>query len=570
MPELELILRYSGDSDALRAALQSHTSVNSPAALPSLADAVFSNFIPLLAGFAIIRIPAEFVPALTSISEIYYIEPPSTLFYADTPALRATCIPPLAQAPYDLTGSGVLMGIADSGIDLTHPDFQNAQGQSRILVLWDQTAESAASPAASEALAPEVPYGQVFYPARQNLSEISTYDPTGHGTAVAGLAVGNGRASGGRFSGAAPGADLAFVKLASATPGGFPRTTQLLCAVDFLVRTAQKMEMPLVLNLSYGNNYGAHNGSSILEQYLDAIASYERLLIVTGSGNELASAIHTTLRLVTPEPVTTQFAIPSYQTTCNLQIWCAPEDQFRIELHSPSGESVQLPAANALRLSREYTLHEQQLAVFFEPPAPFNPLCQYFLTFYPDNSFLPPGIWTIRIEPVRIRTGIFECWFSDQNTLQPGTRFYNATPETTVTIPGTARSVLTVGAWDSARQSLADFSGIGPTTDGRIKPDLLAPGVSLTAPAPGGGYRSVTGTSFAAPIASGTAALLMEWGIIRGNNPFLYGERLKAQFKKGAVPLNGNNTLPILSPPDIQTGYGTLCARSSLPDEILP
>ena len=566
MAELELILRYSGDPDALRAALQSHSSASLPANLPSLADAVFSHFIPLLAGFAIVRVPAEYVSALASVPEIYYLEPPSTLFYADTPALRASCIPPLASTPYDLTGSGVLVGIADSGIDVTHPDFLTSDGKSRILVLWDQTTDSEPSPAASDAFAPDIPYGRVFYPAEQMISEVPVTDPTGHGTAVAGLAVGNGRASGGRFSGAAPGTDLAFVKLATASTGGFPRTTQLLCAVDFLVRTAQALAKPLVLNLSYGNNYGAHNGSSILEQYLDAIAPYGRLLVVTGSGNERASAVHTMLALTTFEPAVTELAISAYQSACNVQIWCAPEDTFRIELRSPAGETIELPAANATRISREYPLSGQCLSVFVEPSAPFNPLQQYFLTLYPENIFLPQGIWTIRIVPIRIRTGVFHLWLSDQATLQPGTRFYNPSPENTVTIPGTARSVLTVGAWDSARQSVADFSGIGPTTDGRIKPDLLAPGVSLTAPAPGGGYRTVTGTSFAAPIASGSAALLMEWGIIRGNNPFLYGERLKAQLKKGAVPLLGNNTLPVLSPPDIQSGYGTLCARSSLPD----
>lgn len=116
-----------------------------------------------------------------------------------------------------------------------------------------------------------------------------------------------------------------------------------------------------------------------------------------------------------------------------------------------------------------------------------------------------------------------------------------------------------MGAYDSRLNAPADFSGRGGGLT-YFKPDLVAPGVGITAPVPGGDYAVVTGTSFAAPFVTGAAALLMEWGIVRGNDPFLYGEKVKAYLRRGAQPLPG-----IEKYPDPAVGYGTLCVGESIP-----
>ena len=129
-----------------------------------------------------------------------------------------------------------------------------------------------------------------------------------------------------------------------------------------------------------------------------------------------------------------------------------------------------------------------------------------------------------------------------------------------MTIPATARRVITVGAYDSLVDSYADFSGRGSRMLPYLKPDLVAPGVNIVAPVPGSGYRTVTGTSFAAPFVSGSAALLMQWGIVNGNDPYLYGEKVKAYLRKGARPLPGFEEYP-----NEEVGWGILCTAQSIP-----
>ena len=171
------------------------------------------------------------------------------------------------------------------------------------------------------------------------------------------------------------------------------------------------------------------------------------------------------------------------------------------------------------------------------------------------------GIWSFFLEPQRIIQGRFDFWLPSSAVLNPSTRFLGSTPDVTLTVPSTAAKVITVGAYNSAANSYADFSGRGFTRlTNQVKPDLCAPGVGIMAPGNGGGYRSVTGTSFATPVVTGSVALLMQWGIVKGNDPFLYGEKVKAYLRRGARPLPGFGEYP-----NPQVGYGALCVRDSLP-----
>lgn len=137
----------------------------------------------------------------------------------------------------------------------------------------------------------------------------------------------------------------------------------------------------------------------------------------------------------------------------------------------------------------------------------------------------------------------------------------------TMTIPSTAQKVISVGAIHPYYEAYADFSGRGEkiNRENRLmfadsKPDLAAPGVDLFVPASEGSTQRVSGTSFATPLVSGAAALLMEWGIEKGNDPYLYGEKLKAYLRKGAKKLRGETDYP-----NERVGYGHLCMQASLP-----
>ena len=153
-----------------------------------------------------------------------------------------------------------------------------------------------------------------------------------------------------------------------------------------------------------------------------------------------------------------------------------------------------------------------------------------------------------------------------QSALNIGTGFLFPKSDTTLTIPSTASLVITVAAYDALTFSYADFSGRGPAQmyegGGVPKPDLAAPGVRVTAPATGGGYAEFTGTSFATPFVTGSAALLMEWGIVKGQDLYLYGEKVKAYLRRGARELPGYGRWP-----NGEMGYGILCTAQSIPQE---
>jgi hypothetical protein len=152
-------------------------------------------------------------------------------------------------------------------------------------------------------------------------------------------------------------------------------------------------------------------------------------------------------------------------------------------------------------------------------------------------------------------------WLPTEKALSTGTNFLFPTPDTTLTIPSTSARAISVGAYNTALGSYADFSGRGYTRNLKlVKPDIVAPGVNITAPAVNGGYDSFTGTSMATPFVTGSCALMMEWGIVNGNDPFLYGEKAKAYLIKGAKPLPGFKEYP-----NPEVGWGALCVRDSLP-----
>ena len=228
----DLIIKYSGSLDAAREISESVTE--------------------LLNNYAVVHIREDRIEALASLPEVEFVEKPKSLYFQTDVGRQVSCIDVVQEAPYDLTGRGVLVGIVDSGIDLTNPDFRNEDGTTRIVALWDQADREYTSEEINEFLNAEGT-GQ---PAAQPPLSV---DSSGHGTAVAGIAAGNGRGSEGRrYRGAAPESELVIVKMKSPQLGGFPRTTELMTGVDYLIRKAQEMRMPVAVNISFGNTYGPH------------------------------------------------------------------------------------------------------------------------------------------------------------------------------------------------------------------------------------------------------------------------------------------------------------------------
>ncbi len=498
----------------------------------------------LIQNYSILELPRQMIPFIASLDEVTFIEMPKRLFFAVNQGILASCINYAVNPPLNLTGNGVLVGIVDSGIDTTHPDFRNPDGTTRILSLWDQTAVG--TPPFGYQIGTEYSSEQINEALSEN-REISR-DISGHGTAVAGIAAGNGRASNGRYKGVAPEASLIIVKMRQPSQNAFPRTSELMMGINYCVTKAVEQNLPLALNLSFGNNYGAHTGTSLLETFLDQAAVLGRTSIIAGSGNEGASPIHTSGFLTENTIQTIEFSIGARETSLDLQLWKNYADEFSVEIIAPSGTVIgPFPPVEG---PKRYQLSGASLLVYYGKPLPYQFRQEIFLDFLPSASYLPSGIWRIRLTPQNIKNGSFDMWLPSASILSTNTRFLTPTPQNTLTIPSTASGAITVGAYNAATRQFADFSGRGLTT----KPDLVAPGVNIVAPAFPSGYQNFTGTSFAAPFVTGSAALLMQWGIVQRNDPYLYGEKLKAVLARSARQLFG-----YVLTPNPQTGYGALC-----------
>ena len=515
----------------------------------------------LIAGYAILTVPETLVDTVTALEEIEYAEMPKRFYYSAVTGFDpadSACFAEVTQGPPFLTGRGVLLLIADSGIDWQREDFIRADGSTRIRWLWDQTL-------GLEFDAEQINTALMAQSAEMRFRLLPSIDVTGHGTAVAGIAAGASRSSG--YAGAAPRAELLVVKLGPADPFGFPRTTELMRAVAWGLRKAEVLQMPLVINLSFGNSYGAHDGSSLLERFLDNAAEIGRTVICVGSGNEGANGGHAAGR-VTSQRARQEIAVANYERNLRLQLWQNFSDRFRIYLISPGGRRVEMTAPVN---GGKYTvwLENTKILAYQGEPSPYAVAKELYLEFLPEGTpYITSGIWTLELEPEDVVTGQYYLYLSDGATRSSGTFFFTPTPQVTLTIPSTAAKVITVGAYDNGYDAYADFSGrgyadeertIGVITAGLAKPDIVAPGINILAPDLFGGYSPMTGTSFATPIVSGAAALLMEWGIVRGNDPFLYGEKVKAYLRRGARPLRG-----IQNYPDDRVGWGKLCVADSL------
>lgn len=564
--EWELIVKYSGTLERVRT------------------RAVYVT--ELTGGYAIIQIKESQIKELAAFPEVEFIEKPKSLYFQIENGRRVSCIDEVQAAPFFssigqeglednqqkkqsflLLGKDVLIGIVDSGIDYENPDFRNADGTTRILALWDQTLQNGKPPQGYH-IGTEFTSEQINEALRMEVREeryriVPSRDTSGHGTAVAGIAAGNGRGSkNGKYRGAAPEAGLLIVKMGGAGETGFPRTTQLMRGVDYIVRKAEELKKPVAINISFGNTYGSHDGTSLLERYLNTVSERWKNVICVGSGNEGTTAGHAAGEYRKGMMTEVQLAVQQREKSFSLQIWKSYVDEVAITIVDPSGNhSGRLEEKEG---TQRIQIGETELLVYYGEPKPYSIRQEIYISFLPRNEFVTAGVWKIQMMPGQVVDKLWQMWLPVQNALNIGTAFLKPDSSTTLTIPSTASLVITVAAYNALTFSYADFSGRGPAQiyegENANKPDLAAPGVRVMAPVAGGEYAEFTGTSFATPFVTGSAALLMEWGIVKGNDPYLYGEKVKAYLRRGARQIPGYERWP-----NGKLGYGRLCIVQSIP-----
>lgn len=516
---------------------------------------------PLLCNYSVIVTSRENVNLIAAEPIIEYVEKPKILYFDLINEKRESCVTGVTGGTAlmlpSLSGRGVAVAVIDTGINVDDPAFKNPDGSTRILRMWDQNTDMYYdSDSINEEIAKRnnpVLFEDNF-PGRRDAGSDSQSatglfeDILRHGINVCKIACGN--------DGVAYGASIIFVKI-KRSMGGFSTTTDMMRAVDYCIRTAASLSMPVALNISFGNNYGPHLSDDIQTSYINDVSGVWKCNICVGSGNEGEGAIHTQGDIGTGESMEFELAVREYETGISFAVWRSGLDRMDIKVVSPEGFSYIIPD-NASVINRG-KLGDVEIIAFNGQPKPFSSAMEVFIGLIPVNDYVTPGLWKLIITGNNIKNGHIDMWLPTTVTLNSGTGFLKPSSGLTYTIPSTAERVITVGAYDSLRNVVSTFSGRGYLSrtgyDVRVKPDLIAPGENVMI----NDTTVVSGTSFAVPFCTGAAALLMEWGIVRGNDPYMYGDKLKTYLQRGAKPIEG------LDAPSSSQGWGRLCLRNSLP-----
>lgn len=511
----------------------------------------------LLAGYAIVTLPKRFIGALAALDEIEYLEKPKRLYENDAAGNFASCVYTAGGPGNQFRGNGVCIAIIDSGLSFELTAFRNADGSSRVLYYYDQAQRREYTKADLDAILQEAEESAVN-------SIRPSADISGHGTAVAAIAAGNGRRTDGSVDtnliGMAPESSLMIVKLDTGSGERFPLTTSLMRAMDYVVNKGVEIGVPLAVNLSFGNTYGPHDGTSLIERFINNAAEIGRTVVCVGSGNEGAAGGHTggVIEAEENEHIV-EFIVGNYEREFNLQVWLNFTDRFELALRSPGGEVFRFDTDADRGRTLRQVLGDTLLLIYVGEPQPYSVNREIFIDFIPNGNYVNQGAWQLVFRPIRIVAGNYSLYMPSSQVKGSDTRFLQPIPEQTLTVPSTAERVITVGAYDGTYESYADFSGRGYVTrlsEGYIhlvKPEILAPGVGILAEN-AEGLQRLSGTSFATPFVTGAAALFMEKAIIYGEDPYLYGEKMKARLCAGAKELSGTNAIP-----NSMIGWGGLC-----------
>jgi len=484
----------------------------------------------------------------------------SILGTLDRENLEKAGIIQVQNQPYlDLQGNGVLIGIVDTGIDYTKDIFIYEDGTSKIQYIYDQSVignppegffigEEYSNEQINQALKSENPYDIV--PQR---------DTSGHGTFLASVAAGR---KSGEFIGAAPESELIVVKLKKARKFYLERfavpedqenafeSSAVIIGIEYILAKAKALNRPVAICLGLGTNMASHDGLSIFEQYLSTISNLRGVCLCTAAGNESEARHHTTGKLLMKGD-TQNIDIKVGGISGGdifLSIWNNVSDRFSVSVRSPTGELVsRVPAKSGTIITTKLILEKASVTV------------EYFFPIEGSGSQLSvviirdatPGIWTITVYGDIVLDGTYHAWLPMTGFVSPYIEFMSASPYYTITVPGTMFGAICCGAYNTENNSLYTKSSWGPTRTPMMAPDLVAPGVNIGGFYPTG-YGTMSGTSVATAITTGACALLLQWGIVNGN------EIAMSTYQIRAYLIRGCNRSETISYPNTQWGYGSL------------
>lgn len=512
--------------------------------------------------FTAVYIPNALVPT-QSLDAYGYKVFVRLLGLMDEQSLEASGVARLRNIPgLGLRGNNVLIGIVDTGIDYTHKAFIRADGTSKIVSIWDQTIQSVNPP---EGLL----YGTEYTRDQINAalgsndpgSIVPSNDTIGHGTFLAGVVSGNPD-SRNNFSGVVPDAEIAVVKLKPAKrrlrdfykisyDAVCYQENDIMLGVKYLLDTAAKYNMPISICIGLGTSQGAHDEEGSLGTYLSTVAQMNGVSVCIAAGNEGNSRHHyESIMLPQVNKETVELNVGPEETGLFMEIWGDYPNTFGIDMISPTGEYVPVIKPRIGERREISFIFESTITnIYFQLVGSRSGAQLVIIRFQNPTE----GIWRIGIHKMNQTLPLnFYIWLPISAFITEETYFVRSSPYTTLTSPGNVSLPIVVTAYDTSNSSLYLNASRGFTRTGKIAPSFAAPGVNVIGPATGDRYVTMSGTSVAAAHTAGIAAMLLEWGIIKGNVESLDGTDIKNLLIRGARRESGRTY------PSREWGYGIL------------
>lgn len=492
-------------------------------------------------------IAPENIPALAELDNVVRIEgdlpvePMLDLSVPETKADEVNSAPGIGTPPTTYTGNGVIVGIIDSGTDYRHESFLNAAGGSRILRIWDQNLPATGAETAPQPFGYGVEYDRAAIDAALGsanpLATVRHQDTNGHGTHVAGIAAGSSPT----FPGVAPGADLIVVH-ANLTR---VNTTN---AIQYILETASGLNRPCVVNQSQGFLRGPHDGTTLTELFIDRALGRSGQAYIVAAGNFATDNVHHDGQVPANGSTTFQIDVTPPWGSASLEVWYRTGPQMTVSIADPAGTTHGPHPQPAAGTSTHNAATAAGTAVQFGFETDYTPnhhnQIMIRLTKF-TNPGVDPGTWTVTLTNPTGQAVDFDAFLERSpgkvgfvrpapppgESAQARARRLRRERAQSVSMPGTAREAISVGSYVTRVSGagtpvgeISGFSSHGPTRDGRIKPDLSAPGEIINSARAGttNGYTMMAGTSMATPHVAGAVALLLE------KRPTLTQEQVRA------------------------------------------
>ncbi|MBP1756450.1 MAG: hypothetical protein H6Q59_2848 [Firmicutes bacterium] len=511
--------------------------------------------------FAIVYVPVAQLTGRT-ISQFGYSVLPSVFGLNSTLSLEASGVVRLRRTPvFNLRGSGVLVGMIDTGIDYTNPVFLHSDGTTKIAALWDQTIESDQFPVNSQ-------YGTEYLSDAINEalsnndphSVVPSVDENGHGTMLAGIAAGS-EIQGSDFSGVVPDSDLVVVKLKTIKqiyrdffliPEGVPayQENDIMWGLQYVIEVARRLQKPLALCIGLGSSQGSHDGRGALSSLLSVGGDFPGVAISIAGGNEGNMRRHFFSRVDAQIGYSTvELNVGDNETGFTMELWGEAPNTYSVDILSPAGEYIPR-ITEGLSVNREINFVFEKTRIFVDYKMVESSTGDQLILM----RFVTPtaGIWRLQVYTRGNLEGSFHIWLPMNGFVSENTYFIQSDPYTTITSPGNSIVPITVTAYNPANNNLYQRASRGYSRINTIKPELAAPGVNIQAPTLDQKFTQITGTGAAAAHTAGITAIILEWGIVRKNYPGIDSVEVKKFLIRGA------NRVPTQTYPNRDWGYGII------------